>query len=384
MAEAEQRDREQRAVYRYEESHNLASALAGTGAPPFWICREGDRMGLSDGNHAAAWRPAPEVISTLGALGDAIAARLASIADERAIAAREAWAQRESEPDRVVAVATALPIAKVRELAGTEDVRTAWWLRADSEAPSELMVAARMLSSQAPTSVLREVLDWIRARDRRSTQDLDAMAEQAVMFVQPSRGRRPFVVGQELATWLRSVPGVVSTDGRVEPEALLSRFGVEVGESTLSWQPIDAVCCWGPTAGPAILLNKAGTHAQGAEGRRATLAHELCHLLVDRRRSLPVAEVLGGRCPAEAEKRANAFGPELLLPREIAGRALLVKADPQVLVDGLRSNYGVSAEIIAWQAVWSDYLPRLPKRTTDYLRTCVKNHPHFDTAVRRS
>jgi hypothetical protein len=34
---------------------------------------------------------------------------------------------------------------------------------------------------------------------------------------------------------------------------------------------------------------------------RFTLAHELCHLLVDRKGSLPVAEVLGGATPNRPE-----------------------------------------------------------------------------------
>jgi Zn-dependent peptidase ImmA (M78 family) len=52
---------------------------------------------------------------------------------------------------------------------------------------------------------------------------------------------------------------------------------------------IDAVACWGPRHGPAVLLNREGRHAHTERGARATLAHEICHLLIDRQGSLPLA-----------------------------------------------------------------------------------------------
>jgi len=42
------------------------------------------------------------------------------------------------------------------------------------------------------------------------------------------------------------------------------------------------------------------------------------HLLVDRKGFLPLVEVFGGYAPKGAERRANAFAAELLLPRSVA------------------------------------------------------------------
>jgi Zn-dependent peptidase ImmA (M78 family) len=379
--DAEIREREQRALLRYEESHDLAAALPGTAAPSAWIVREGLRIGLSTGRRAI-WRPVPEVISTLEALGDQIARRLEAVNDERATMAKEAWIHRsELEPERLVAVATSLPVSIVREISGARSILETWGVRAGADTPSDLMVAARMLSPQAPITVMALVLDWIQKHHRRATPDLDALADEAASLVRQTGSERPFVIGRSLADWLRSIPGIVSSDDRVDPEGLLSRFGVEVNETALAWTEIDAVCCWGPTHGPAILVNSAGKHAQGLGGRRATLAHELCHLLVDRHRSLPVAEVLGGRCPVLAEQRANAFAAEMLIPAEAAGRAMTEKGDPEQLVGNLRDIYGVSSEIIAWQAVRSAFRLRLTRKVLNFLRTLVTDRWRFKEAI---
>lgn len=381
LHDSAKKEREQRAVLKYEESHNLAAALAGATAPSLWVSREGLRIGLSAGRRQTIWRPVPEVVSTLVALGDAIAVRLDGLDDERARDAVADWGRREHQDlDRVVSVATSLPLATVRELAGDRPVADAWGVHPLSETPSELMVAARMLSSQAPLPVLRQVLDWIRSRRRLATPELDALSEPAARIAGETGKRLPFAIGRDVAQWLRSIPGIASRD-RVDPDELLGNYGVEVEQKSLGWNEIDAVCCWGPANGPAILVNLEGVHARGPAGRRATLAHELCHLLLDRWQILPLAEVLGGRCPVHTEQRANAFAAELLIPGETVGRILSDRGDPIQLVEQVREAYGVGVEMIAWQAVRSAYGTRLSKKMTSYLRTLVKDTAQFDEAV---
>ena len=70
---------------------------------------------------------------------------------------------------------------------------------------------------------------------------------------------------------------------------------------------------------------------------RATFAHEIAHLLLDRTTALPLAEVLGGRPVGNTEERARAFAAQLLLPKEEAGQALANAADPAHTVDQLQS-----------------------------------------------
>lgn len=372
---SEQRDLEQRALLRYEDAHNLAAALGGATAPQLWVYREGNRMVLSSGRRPI-WRPVVEVLDTLAALGNVVSDRLVESKDERAQAAITAWLNRhELDPDRVVATATSLPVAKVKELRGNAEAATFWELLPQARSPSDLMVAARMLPTTTSIPVTRSILQWVRTRERQPTPDLDALAVEALAVTGETKNARPFEMGYELASWLRSIPDVVKPTGRVNPEDLLRRFGVEVEVGKLASRDIDAICCWSQTRGAAIYVNAGGRHASGRGGRRATLAHELCHLIVDRARTLPVAEVLGGRCSVFVEQRANAFAAELLLPREIAGAALGSAADPVAEVNRLKGVYGVSAEIVAWQSIRSSQ--KIRSTTVAYLRSLVTDKKKF-------
>ena len=84
-------------------------------------------------------------------------------------------------------------------------------------------------------------------------------------------------------------------------------------------------------------------------GARFTLAHELCHLLLDTKGSLPVAEVLGGSVPNAPEERANAFAAEFLLPESAAGLAYTTSANVQDALNSLTYKYGVTKTLAAWQ-----------------------------------
>lgn len=92
---------------------------------------------------------------------------------------------------------------------------------------------------------------------------------------------------------------------------------------------IDAVSFASSSTGGVIVLNRSGSHARSAFGRRVTLAHELCHILFDR----PKMRDFRGFCSiakrpqsraderrqdsAEAiERRARAFAVYLLAPRD--------------------------------------------------------------------
>ncbi len=92
---------------------------------------------------------------------------------------------------------------------------------------------------------------------------------------------------------------------RLDPDRFLIELGVSIEDCTLESANVDAIAVWGPKHGPAVFINRAGTHAKDDKGRRTTLAHELCHLLLDREGALPLAEVLGGAAPPGVERRAR-------------------------------------------------------------------------------
>lgn len=162
---------------------------------------------------------------------------------------------------------------------------------------------------------------------------------------------------------------------RVDPDELLESWGVVVHDLDLGTPTVDAVAVWGPTRGPAVLVNPGGRHSQVIPGRRSTLAHEIAHLLIDRRGGLPLAEVLGGRVSRAVEARARAFAAELLLPRHVAGAALSATEDPGTALNRLCDDFGVSAELAAWQARNSERI--LPPDTVELLRRKVSDPDRY-------
>ena len=65
----------------------------------------------------------------------------------------------------------------------------------------------------------------------------------------------------------------------------------------------------------------ASTHPKAGR-RRFTLAHELCHLLVDRDKGARLAIVSGPWAPLDVERRANAFAAALLMPEAAVAKAV--------------------------------------------------------------
>jgi hypothetical protein len=378
----ENAESEQRALLRFQTAHDLATALGGTDTPSLWVVREGERVILSAAG-ITRYRPFVEVRATLEALGSEIANRLDAVSDGRGIDARTGWQSRDAVPaETIVALATGLPREQLLLLSGNEQFGEFWGVEGIDPQPTPVLAAARMLGPDAPIAVLRHCLNWIRSVPRRVTVDLDGLATEAVRRVGIVKAKRPFVQGYALAEWFRAIPGIVTDEGRVDPERILKSLSVDVSVDDLGWTDIDAVACWSPDHGPAVRVNSGGRHAQGEAGRRTTIAHELCHLLSDRAASLPLAEVLGGRTPVVPEQRANAFAAELLLPRSIAGAAFPNGSAVEKQTESLKDRYGVSAEVVAWQALRSG-LP-LRKHVLASLRNYVTDKDAWDVAVKRS
>lgn len=384
LADQSQIEREQRDLFRYEHAHNLALAIGGVALPALWIGRAGNDAVLRMPPHEVR-RPFFEVHQTLAALGDEIAARAHLVAerDLRARSAVTAWQARGAATPAAIRLATGLADSVIAAVQGRRSLANTWGLGSGPATLSSELVAARMIGNTGSTSTLRTVVQWIGRCTPPSPRQIDRInewsrtAERFATQVARQEHRR-FAQGHELALWFRSLPGVVGTSQRVDPERLLREVGVAVDEDDLD-ESIDAVACWSSDRGPAILINPRGKHSQGAEGRRATLAHELCHLLIDRRHSLPFAEVLGGKTPLAVEQRASAFAAELLLPRAIAGKTLQEAVDPERCVKQLRRDFGVSRAIIAWQAVRSGL--GLRKEVRRHLRALVDEPEKFDQAA---
>ena len=364
-------EREQLEAYR--TTHDLAEAVQGAVMPPLWIVRDGN-SGWAASTALTARAAFHELLDVLQEVGNCIASRLDGLSDDRSREAVRAWLARDRHDRlKVIEAATGYPpelVAEVESAFYSEDER-------DWKAPrsDELLAAARLVGPQPPTT-LRPILEAVRGVRLSDSSDLDRFSEDALAVIADMRDEPPFVQGYELAGWLRSEPSLVHRGGRVNPDTILESWNVPLVDVGLGLGDIDAIGCWGPRHGPAVLLNSNARHAGSPARRRATLAHEICHLLVDRADSLPLVEVLGGRTARRVEQRARAFAAELLLPREIAGQAFLDhEGDDAWAARSLRSRFGVSSELLAWQAKNSGY-PLAPT-SRQYLASLVHNPPEF-------
>jgi Zn-dependent peptidase ImmA (M78 family) len=366
------REEEEEDLYSFEERHDLARGLMGATAPSVWLVREGNLCWVST-QDAAILVSFTAVEEALQGFAEAIISRLADV-DARASAVRAGWGARtRTTTGEFVAIATGLERGVLSQLQGDDDQASFWEVDARDFAVTELMAAAR-LAAPLPTTDTAAMLSAIRAVARENTSALDTLTTVALQQVPAGPEWYPYDQGYIVADWLRAQIGAAAQDA-VNPEELLKRWGVQIQTLKLSTDAVDAIASWGPRHGPVVIVNTAGVHNRSRQGLRATYAHEIAHLILDRTTALPLAEVLGGRAAGNTEERARAFAAQLLLPKEEAGRAFSDTTDPAQTVRVLQRRYGVSREIVAWQARNSDI--HLSAEVRDTLRSFVSRPRQF-------
>ena len=366
-------DVEHEQLEAYRTTHDLAEAVQGAVMPPLWIVRAGN-SGWAASTATTARVPFDELLSVLSEVGDAIASRLDRQADERSRAAIETWLARDDHGRlKIIEAATGYPpelVAEIESAFYSEDERD--WSAPRSD---ELLAAARLVGPQ-PSTTLGPILEAVREVQLSDSSALDRVSDEALTVVANLSDERPYTQGHELARWLRSKAETVRPGGGASPDRIIESWGVPLIDVSLGLGDIDAIGCWGPRHGPAVLLNLDARYASNSGRRRATLAHEICHLLVDRRSALPLVEVLGGRTAEQIEQRARAFAAELLLPRQMAGQAFLDhEGNEERAARSLRSRFGVTSELLAWQAKNSGV--SFAPRTWQFLSGLVRNPSEF-------
>ncbi|AGW13838.1 ImmA/IrrE family metallo-endopeptidase [Megalodesulfovibrio gigas] len=212
---------------------------------------------------------------------------------------------------------------------------------------SEIFAAARLSSGYVTLEQQRNILNLIKSSGHIDSKLLEAATTEIGWI---HWGRAPYRQGYTIAAKLREYLKVTH-DTPVNPDDLLKSWNIPIHEHVFGGTSLEAVACWGKKHGPIIILNTAeGNKCSHSHGRLFTLAHEICHLLVDRNSTLDVCEVLGGATPKFFEKRANAFAAELLFPQTLAMR-LVRDSEEQIgtLVGGWSNEYNVTKENISWQ-----------------------------------
>jgi Zn-dependent peptidase ImmA (M78 family) len=235
-----------------------------------------------------------------------------------------------------------------------------------------------MACNQLSPNELTRVFSRIRQIEQQRTPALDVLSEEAISFLDGLKTVfQSYDQGYELARWLREQPGIIVNDTTVNPEAIVRQWGVIVQELSVNEPNFEALAFWGPRHGPGVIVNSLGKRFDRPAALRSILAHEICHLLIDRSNALPLAEVLDGRVSSFLEQRARAFGAEFLLPQKYVVQKFQREDNIYDAMRDLSLRFGASFEIVAWQARNSDAISYTSHGDREYLRNLVSQPDAF-------
>jgi Zn-dependent peptidase ImmA (M78 family) len=130
----------------------------------------------------------------------------------------------------------------------------------------------------------------------------------------------PYAEGYSLAEMLLADLDLPGRSGWIDIRDVVRRFEIEVHEITLHSDSISGVAIAGEDFKPSILVNTTSVFNQGENGKRFTIAHELCHVLHDRNRARRVTHISGQWVEPSVERRANAFAAYVLMPLDLVVR----------------------------------------------------------------
>jgi len=354
--------------------HDLSEAVKGACPPNLLLLRHGHQMRAA--NREKEWTLSyADSMTTLETLSERIAERLCDLDDARSKLALERWQARDQ-----LQTLSRLEAATGLDQETLEQV----WPGPinDANVPYPLKAAARMAGPQLPEDALRTLLAELAQVPAGAALGLAHPRSLAAEVMTADEADEPYVQGYRLAGHLRERLNL--GDDRVDPEELLRSWQVTISDIHLPTEALDAIAVLSEGHQPTIFINTRGLRSRFPTGRRVSLAHELCHLLVDTEGALPAVEVLGGRVPPDVEKRANAFAAELLLPRARAREmtrghlecAATEEARRSAITDALNDlaqRFDVSHETAAWQVSNSTDLPEgQADRLQPYLKSLWK------------
>jgi len=173
----------------------------------------------------------------------------------------------------------------------------------DLQDADRLTIASTMIGHQEPITKANRLWELVEKMDIEFSSGND----------------RPWQEGYDLANaWMDACD--MDTTKQLDLEAHLQELGVTRKEAKLSSKNTSGVAVQLDDRAPMILINENCARHADAEGKpmrsgiRFTLAHELCHLLIDRDSGSQLALVSGPWAPKSVEQRANAFAAALLMP----------------------------------------------------------------------
>jgi Zn-dependent peptidase ImmA (M78 family) len=362
---------EEPAVLEFERRHNLASAWKGMSLPSVVWLRNGDLVWICVEGRPPVRAPFDECLSVLRGIGDTLAYAFSASDNPRVKAAVQRWQAKGAQvKTSFIGTVTGLPAESLKAIAGTQDEFEYWEIAANSPwetgqvAEGELLAAARMTAGVLSPNEIADIIAFLKKLRRGKLDELNALSTAVVGKVLRAALPFAFQAGYLAAELVRDKLQRGNTK-RFEVGDVLQSLGVEVLNVTFSTEKIDAIAVWG-SRGPCVLLNAQRKHANSEERTRMTLAHELAHLVIDRKGGLPFCEVLGGLVDEYMEQRANAFAAELLLPRSLVDYEWTIwKGSFGNFLQALNELYGVSKSVACAQIFNSSIFDRLDQEAQE-------------------
>ena len=342
---------EDEALFMFENRHDLARGVKGLFLPSLFFLRQGKNIWAcsDDIQMLLAFEEVERCLHELGAfLARAIASSSASC--PQGTDALESWRNKDAQAQRLFwELRTGLNRSLRDHLEHGRSPEDFWELH-PADVPyqdNEILGAARLSSGFVSLHDQGTVLQRIRETSRVDVAVLDECAHKLSCRI--DQAMPPYEQGYVLAAGVRHFFRLTNED-LFDPEKILQEWNVRIEEIRLDDCPLEAFAFWGDRHGPAIILN-VDEMARPAHlnGRRTTLAHEICHLLIDREGMLPFSEVLGGHTPLYVEQRARAFAAEVLIPREAAVSCIRTCASLQEALEYMCTKFIVSREVAALQ-----------------------------------
>ena len=351
-------------VAAFEQAHNLALSFGGQfDLPRLWLFRQGQYF-VIETDDLLIQAEVPTVVDALSRVGDAIAQRLENTDGPHWSRLVRSWRQRDdADPNTLLMWSTGLPRESASRLSSIGLLRSVSSVKEAANDDDELCIAARMTGA-LPIAEIERLLRHASQIPVRSSPDLGELSKKAVALLDSELcGQQPFEQGVALAEFVRMALGLKPHD-RAD---LLPRFffqnDIYVVFKDLGLTNLDAIAVWGRNHGPGILLNTSSRRlalvsrqkAAGQGSARVTIAHEMCHLLVDRGHALGAVDILHGRMPLAIEQRARAFAAAVMLPAKAAAEVWdrvapdLSKQGVSSVLSRLTRRFGVTTSIAAWQ-----------------------------------
>lgn len=367
---------EKEKVFSFKLRHNLSMFMRGAFFDELWIIPEGDfyhvwSKKLDKGIHV----PRSELIKTLTDAGDYLCNFFIGSTDNFAKMAAEKWRSRKDKLKiNYLQILTSMPEKTLIEISGgKENVDKFFEIKSANDPLYEYennhyAAAARMSSNFISNSTQKTLIEYIRETKKIGNVGIiDEISEEILSGITDEDA--PYDQGYAAARHLREIIRLPAQE-TFEVENFLLTHGVQIRDISLDDATnLEALAIWGKSTNPSIFINIAnGTRSTTKSGRRATLAHETCHILCDRKGALPLVEIFGSyNISASIEQRARAFAAELLAPADGIKMKMNELGDFRNAVYKLIEHFGVSREILYWQ-IKNNMIP-LTDDESAYLRS---------------